>query len=119
MSRFRFLRKAFLALLLSLCAFLSLIVATSQIGQHVFRRRAERLLAEIQGLELRKTPWPEALRQFKHWGNAEELGNVCNDHECSFEIRLFEPVLAFISRFYFFVHLDDYLRWKLNLNYQM
>jgi hypothetical protein len=119
MRQFKLLRKALFALSLSLFALLSVIVMASQIDQHIFRRRAERLLAESQTLELRKTPWPEALHQFQHWGGAMKFSDICNEHECSLEIHLSEPVYGFVSRSYFFVRLDDYLRWRLNLSYQM
>jgi hypothetical protein len=113
------LRKTFFALSLSLCTLLILIVFSSQIEQHIFRHRGERLLAETQALELRKTSWSEALQKFQHWGGAEKFSDICNDHECTVEIHLSEPVYNFVSRSFFFVHLDDYLRWRFRLNYQM
>lgn len=119
MRRFRFLRKATFALFLGLSTLVSLTLIASQIEQHIFRRRAERLLAEIQALELRSTPWPEALDRFRHWAGEEKFGDVCDQHQCSFEITLLEPVYGFVSKSYFFGHLDDYLRWRLKLTYQM
>jgi hypothetical protein len=119
MRRFRFLRKPLFALFVGMCASLSVIVAASQIEQYIFRHRAEHLLAETQALELRKTPWLKAVHEFQHWGGAKKLSEICNEHECSFEIQLSEPVYGFVSRSYFFVHLDDYLRWRLKLSYQM
>jgi hypothetical protein len=115
--RFSYLRKALVTILLSICALLCLTLIASQIEQHIFRRRAEHLLAEIQALQLRRTPWPEALREFQAWGPEQKRGDVCNEHQCSLEITLFEPVYAFAFRSYLFQRLDDYLRWKLNLTY--
>lgn len=65
--------KVLFALFLTLFGLSALIVVASQIEQHIFRYRAERLLAEIQALELRRTPWPEALGQFRHWGACGEI----------------------------------------------
>jgi hypothetical protein len=53
-GRIRSLRKFLFALLLGLCAVLSLTLLVSQIEQRLFRRRAELLLSQVQALELRK-----------------------------------------------------------------
>ena|ERR1700719_1078613 len=58
-GRFRLLRKFLFAVALSLCAVLFLILLASQVEQHVFRRRAELLLSQVQPLELRKTTWQD------------------------------------------------------------
>jgi hypothetical protein len=117
--RLRRLRRALLALCASLLALVFLTLVASQIEQRIFRRRAERLLAEIQDLELRRTPWPEALKKLQHWGTLKTMSKLCNERECSVEIRLLEPVGGFLTSSNLFLHLDDYLRWKLNLSYQM
>jgi len=116
-GRFHSLPRALFAIFLSLCALLFLVLATGQLAQHIFRRRAEYLLSQVQALELRKTPWSDARRQFQRWGSAQQLADRCDEHRCSVEINLFEPVYGFASRSYFFVHLDDYLRWRLKLSY--
>jgi hypothetical protein len=119
MRWFMLLRNALFVLLLSVCVATFVIVAASQIDQYIFGSRAERLLAETQALELRKTPWPEALNRFKQWGAETKFSDNCGEHECSFEIQLSEPVFGFVTRSYLFLHLDDYLRWRLRLSYQM
>jgi hypothetical protein len=111
------MRKALPALLLSLFALLCLILAASQIEQRIFRQRAERLLAEIQSLDLRITPWHEAQGRLQHWGTNERYDDQCIEQQCSLEITLIEPVYNFISTSLLFVHLDDYLRWRLKLSY--
>jgi hypothetical protein len=111
------MRTTLLALLLSLFALLCLTLVTSQVGQHIFRRRAEHLLAEIQSLELRTTPWHEAQSRFQHWGTNERYDDECNELQCSVKITLTEPVYNFIWTSLLFVHLDDYLRWRLKLSY--
>jgi hypothetical protein len=117
MRAFRILRRSLIALFAGLCVLLCLTLAAGQVGQYILRGRAERLLAEVQALELRKTPWSEAQRRFQHWGSRVKLGDNCNEHECSLEITLAEPVFRYASRGTIFVFLDDYLRWRLKLSY--
>ncbi|HLJ13716.1 MAG TPA: hypothetical protein VKV15_04410 [Bryobacteraceae bacterium] len=117
MGRLGFLLKTVVALFLILCAFLCLTLVAGQIEQHMFRRRAKRLLGELQALELRKTPWPDALQQFQHWGRAAKLQVPCNQHQCSFNITLVEYAYTLASHTGFLPHLDDYLRWRFKLSY--
>ncbi len=119
MGRIRSLRRALLALFLGLCVLFSLALVVSQIEQHLFRRRAELLLAEIQSVELRKTPWHEAQTQFQRWGPESKLDDQCNEHKCFLEITLDERVLGYLSKTNLFVKLDDYFRWRLKLSYDV
>jgi hypothetical protein len=96
---------------------LFLIFLASQVEQRLFRSRAELLLSQVQSLELRKTPWPEAQNQLKRWAEKSKFNDECNEIECSIEITLFEPVYGFAYRSLIFAHLDDYLRWRLKLSY--
>ena len=96
---------------------LSLALVVSQIEQRLLRRRAELLLAEIQSLELRKTPWPEAQQQFQHWAANRKFDDACNEHKCFLQITLDEPVLGSVFGTNVFVHLDDYFRWRFKLSY--
>ncbi len=98
---------------------LCLALVVSQVEQHLFRRRAELLLAEIQSLELRKTPWHEAQTQFQRWGPESKLDDQCNEHKCFLEITLDERVLGYLSKTNLFVKLDDYFRWRLKLSYDV
>ena len=111
------MRKAILALILSLFALLCLTLVASQVEQHIFRRSAEHLLAEIQSIELRTTPWHEAQGRFHHWGTIERYDDQCSELRCSLEITLIEPLYNFIWKSLLFVRLDDYLRWRLKLTY--
>lgn len=117
MGRFRSLRKFLFALFLSLCALLFLTVVASKIEQHLFRRRAQLLLSQVQSLELRKTPWPDAQAQFQNWGSSREFGNSCDTHECSLTVTLNEFVFGYFIQRNLFVKLDDYFRWRLKLSY--
>lgn len=112
----RFLQKTLLIAAIGVCAVLILVLVASQVGQHIFRRRTELLLAQIQSLELGKTSWQDAQRQLKGWARETGLDDRCNQTECSKEIKLTEPAWLFVPR-PLFVRLDDYLRWRLRLSY--
>jgi len=111
------LRRALLALLLGTAVLFSLVLAASQVEQRLFRRRAELLLAEIQSLELRKTPWHEAKAQLERWRANTEIGSRCGEQWCSQTITLNQFVFGYVSERNVFVRLDDYFRWRLNLSY--
>ena len=113
----RLLRKCLLFAAVGIGAVLFLVLIASQVEQHFFRARAELLLSQVQSLELKKTPWPEVQRRFKRWSRESRFDNQCNGSECSEEITLTEPVYRFVSQSLIFVHLDDYLRWRLKLSY--
>lgn len=115
MERFRFLWKWIVVGLTSLCVLLCAAFAASQIEQHIFRRKAERLLAEVQALELRQTPWSDLESLLHRWGPDIDSRFPCNDSECS--ITLDEAVFSFMRYNTFFLGLDDYLRWRMKLSY--
>ncbi len=117
MGVLRRLRRALLLLFLVVCALLSLALVASQVEQRVFRRRAERLLAEVQSLELRKTPWPEAMAQLQHWAANRQFNDQCDWHWCAMQVTLNESVLGYLMERNLFVRLDDYFRWRFKLSY--
>jgi len=96
---------------------LSITFIAIQIEQHLFRRRAELLLSQVQSLELRKTSWQEAQAKLKQWGPEPESYLPCNEHECSLRITLNDFVTGILLGKNIFVRLDDYLRWRLKLSY--
>jgi len=115
----RRLRRALDFSFFAVFALLLLALAASQIEQRLFRHRAERLLAEIQSLELRKTPWPEALAKFQHWDANRQFNDHCDEHNCSFQITLDDndAVLGYLTSRNVFDRLDDYIRWRFKLSY--
>ena len=56
----RLLRKCLLFTAIGVSVVLFLVLLVSQVEQRIFRSRAELLLAQVQSLELRKTPWPRS-----------------------------------------------------------
>ena len=117
MRIFPFRRTISSALILSLSVPLALTITVSQTEQHLFRRRAELLLNQIQSLELRKTPWPEARRSLSLWTANSKFYDPCDERRCSLQIKLDEFVFHFISTNTVFLHWDDYVRWRLKLSY--
>jgi hypothetical protein len=113
----RRLLKTVTALFLTACIFFLLFFATSQIEQHLLRRRSERLLSEIQSLELRKTSWDAAEKAFEHWGANRHFDDACTQHACSFTVLLDDPSWHHMSERNLFSKLDDYFRWRFNLSY--
>jgi hypothetical protein len=113
----RLLRKCLLFSAIGIGVVLFLALLASQVEQRFFRSRAELLLSQVQSLELGKTPWLQAQRQLERWAGESKFNDQCNGTECSVEVTLFEPVYGFVSRSLIFVHLDDYLRWRLKLSY--
>lgn len=118
-GRLRSLCNFLSAFLLSLCAVLFLTLLACQVEQHVFRRRAELLLSQVQSLELRKTPWQEAQVRLQRWGQNREFGDHCDAHKCSLQITLKEFVFDYFTQRNLFVKLDDYFRWRLKLSYNV
>jgi len=118
-GRLRSLRKFVVALSLSLCSLLFLTLLASQVGQRLFRRRAELLLSQLQSFELRKTSWQDAQTQFQRWGPNREFDEHCDSHKCSLKITLNELVFGYLSERNLFAKLDDYFRWRLKLSYDI
>ncbi|MGC0773938.1 MAG: hypothetical protein WB543_13470 [Candidatus Acidiferrum sp.] len=119
MNFIRKLRKLIVVVFVSLLAVLSLTIVASQIEQHVLRSRAESLLLAIQSLELRKTPWSEAQIKLERWKKYQKLGPSCDARACSMEVTLNEFVFGLVTQSDLSLRLDDYLRWRLKLHYDV
>jgi hypothetical protein len=119
MSRFPSLRWAVLVLLVTSFVLLLLTLSVSEVEQLRLRRRSERLLTEIQSIEMRKTPWAEAQTRLQPWGSNTKLDDHCNPHKCSLEITLSDLVYPYISGANAFQRLDDYARWRFKLGYNV
>jgi len=109
--------RSLVRLTFGLCAIVFLLLLVSQIEQHLFRRDAEHFLSALQSVELRKTPWLEAQVKFQPWIAQRETLGGSNDHYCIFQFTLHESVFRFISARNILIRLDDYIRWRFDLNY--
>lgn len=83
-SKLRFLRKVVLAA----TTVLVIAVATLRIQQWALRNRAERLLADIQQIELRKTSFEDTQKLFVHWSKWGHHEGECTRDHCLFSIAL-------------------------------
>lgn len=117
MRRLRWFGKLLLAVGVSLCAVVILVVAASQVEQRMYRQRVQLLLTELQSLQLRKTPWEEAQKEIQRWSANRKFDERCDSRRCSVQINLDEFVFRIASERNVFVKLDDYFLWRLNLSY--
>jgi hypothetical protein len=88
MSRPSQVRRRFGYFVLAVMAVLVIVVGTLRIQQWVLRHRAERLLAEIQQIELRKTSFEDAQNLFGRWSKWGHYKGECTRQHCQFLIRL-------------------------------
>lgn len=118
MIPFRRVRKLLIWTFGGVCAAVLLTLTFTQLDQRAFRRRAERLLAGIDALELRKTAWESAEQEFQRWGAAAKQDPQCTPRECSLEVTLNDFVLSHVYGSDWPTRIDDYLRYRLKLGAQ-
>ena len=83
-SKPRFLRNLAVAAI----ALVIIAVTTLRIQQWVLRNRAERLLTDLQQIELRKTSFEDAQKLFAHWNEWGHYEGECTRDHCLFSIAL-------------------------------
>jgi hypothetical protein len=88
MSRPSRVRRLLWYLALALIAVLIIVVGTLRIQQWALRHRAERLLADIQQIELGKTSFEDAQKLFGRWGKWGRYRGECTRRHCLFSIAL-------------------------------
>jgi hypothetical protein len=79
--------------ILSLVVLFSLVgvgatVAAIYIQQRLIRSRAESLLSDIRGLELRKSNWNDAQKVFTHWGTSGHYNGLCTASNCDYRVEV-------------------------------
>jgi hypothetical protein len=109
------LRKIAVWAVVGICTFLLLALAASQIEQRLLRKRAERLLADLDSIELRKTPWDGVQRESQRWGGIRTYNPQCNTQKCTLEITLNDFVFDHCYTAAWPSRIDDYLRYRLKL----
>lgn len=60
-----------------------------------FERRAERLMADVQALKLRRSNWLEAERLISRWGKYGNYEGHCDASFCRYSIGLESPAIMF------------------------
>jgi hypothetical protein len=69
-----------------------------QIQQHIFRHRAERLLADFHSIHLRETTWPEAKVLMQRWSKYGHADGPCDATSCGYAITLSDPNIHLYDR---------------------
>jgi hypothetical protein len=72
-----------------------------------FQRRAERLMADIQALKLRKSNWLEAERLIPRWGKYGHYEGHCDASFCRYSIVLESPGMT-LGKAGFWPHLNSH-----------
>ena len=69
-------------------ALIVVIAVTVPIQQRLFRHGAERLLADMQSIELHRTPWSNAQQLMNRWGECGHYDGTCTSINCRYMIVL-------------------------------
>ncbi|HKM83301.1 MAG TPA: hypothetical protein VJY15_20365 [Candidatus Acidoferrum sp.] len=88
MSRRSQIRRLLWYLAPAVMGLLIIVFGTLRIQQWVLRHRAERLLADIQQIELRKTSFEDAQKLFGRWSKWGHYEGECTRRHCLFSIVL-------------------------------
>jgi hypothetical protein len=90
-----------------------LVTALSiHLQQRILRARAERLLADVRSLELRKATFEEAQPVFRRWHDFGHYNGECNQQRCTFEVTLQDIVLRHLymyPRSLFLLRIEELL----------
>jgi hypothetical protein len=87
-SRFLRLRRVLNYGAVSLVLVCLIAVAALHVQERILRYRAEKLLADIQSLELRKASFADARDVFRRWGKWGEFDRPCRPAHCNLQITL-------------------------------
>jgi hypothetical protein len=84
----RWLRRVVLAMLLIVCA----LWLTAYAREWLLRRRAERLLADIQALQVHQSTWLDAQRLITRWGAWGSYEGSCTSTKCDYSIGMSDSI---------------------------
>ncbi len=82
------IQRVFWWLALGVCGAYVVLVVAIQIGQHVVRRRAERLAADLQVLRVGASTWSDFQGFQKRWGRWGHYDGECTASHCEYRIGL-------------------------------
>jgi len=71
-----------------LCAIVLILAVAIQVDRHVLRRKAERLLADLKSLEMRKSTYQDAQLVIAHWKDSIHQEGPCQPSRCDVQIAL-------------------------------
>jgi hypothetical protein len=94
-----FLRRAIRFAAHSLFALLMATVIYIPLQQRLLRHRAERLLADIHGLQMGKSTWLDAQQLISQWGAWGKYEGTCTAKRCSYQIELDDAIEKLNGRY--------------------
>jgi hypothetical protein len=62
------------------------------VQQYLFYRRAKRLLADMQTIELHKSTWADAQGLMHRWGRYGNYSGTCTAESCRYSITVGDPI---------------------------
>ena len=71
--------------------------AAVQFQQHLLRWRAERLLADIRGIQMGNSRWDDAQRLMNRWGTWGKWEGACTSQSCDYQIVLQDASQAYAT----------------------
>ena len=84
--------------LLSIAALILLAFVLVQAQQHLFRHRAERLLADFQSIRLHQSTWADAQVLMQRWGAWGHYDGTCGEAECVYRIELGDAASGWVGK---------------------
>jgi hypothetical protein len=90
MTRLRIVLRVLVWTAATLLAVIACAAIAVPIQQHLFRHRAEQLLADMQSIELHKTSWAQAQALMHRWGAWGNYDGACTWTNCKYKISLTE-----------------------------
>ena len=94
MVRGRLIWRIVRLIVISCCVLLVATFVTVQVGQRILRHRAERLIPDVQRLEVGKSSWADLQGIMARWGKYGHYDGTCNNRECHYEINLTDTLGA-------------------------
>jgi hypothetical protein len=67
-----------------------------QIQQHIFRWRAERLLADMRELQSHKSTWVDAQKIMERWGAWGSYEGACAAERCEYRLIIVDTISALV-----------------------
>ncbi len=71
-----------------LCAIALILAAAIRVDQYLLRRKAERLLADLKSLEMRKSTYQDARQVIDRWDEEMHQEGSCQPSRCDVRISL-------------------------------
>jgi len=97
--RLRKVARVLRAAALGICVASLVVAALTQIEQHVLRRRAERLLADVRSVEIHRATLSDVQKLSRKWGHLAHYEGNCTENACILEISWNDFYLRHVESF--------------------